>query len=413
LRQTDTVKQSSGTIKMTITQLIQNSPSKANELFSKLADTSDGAVKTREKLFSELKDELETLVSLEEQHLFPILKKHQETKDLVVDAINDNKEVRKLLTDLEKIPKTDPEFAPKLGELRKIFQQHVRDEKKELLPAVRKVLSAEETQTVIEKIEAGRAEAVSEKKDEAKERKAEAKSGNGAAEKSGNGAADKPQPAPQPAEAKSKAPAARQYEAAESPAPAKQMLEAGGEARKIQEAAAGAASEATDAGAKAAQRTLRVVEASADIAKSAGDAATESTRQVAEMGARQAGQAVSTIAGTTRAATQSVQPLIRSFSAFSEMPGTSLELAKDVSLVWSDLVRRNFETSARASQQMFGLTSPQQVVEAQSRFAAEVLQTWMEAGSRMMEISLRASGGMKSAVQEAVQEAKKATSSRS
>ena len=106
---------------MTITQLIQNSPSKANELFSKLADTSDGAVKTREKLFSELKDELETLTSLEEKHLFPVLRKHQETKDLVADAINDNKEVRKLLADLEKIPKTDPEFAPKLGELQKIF----------------------------------------------------------------------------------------------------------------------------------------------------------------------------------------------------------------------------------------------------------------------------------------------------
>jgi hypothetical protein len=87
---------------MTITQLIQNSPSKANELFSKLADTSDGAVKTREKLFSELKDELETLASLEEKHLFPVLRKHQETKDLVADAINDNKEVRKLLADLDK-----------------------------------------------------------------------------------------------------------------------------------------------------------------------------------------------------------------------------------------------------------------------------------------------------------------------
>ena len=245
---------------MTITQLIQNSPSKANELFSKLADTSEGAVKTREKLFSELKDELETLASLEEKHLFPVLRKHQETKDLVVDAINDNKEVRKLLADLEKTPKTDPEFAPKLGELRKIFQQHVRDEKKELLPAVRKALSAEETQTVIEKIEAGRAEAESEKKDEAKERKAEAKSGNGAAEK------------PQPAEEKSKAPEAaqaRQYqapqydegkpreavasrkadEATDNAAPAKRMLEAGAdEASKIPEAAAEVAREVADAG---------------------------------------------------------------------------------------------------------------------------------------------------------------------
>jgi hemerythrin HHE cation binding domain-containing protein len=65
---------------MTITQLIQTSPTKANELFSQLADTSDGAIKTREKLFAELKDELETLASLEEKHLFPVLRKHQETK---------------------------------------------------------------------------------------------------------------------------------------------------------------------------------------------------------------------------------------------------------------------------------------------------------------------------------------------
>src|SRR3954468_2653929 len=100
---------------MTITQLIQNNPSKANELFSKLADTSDGAIKTREKLFSELKDELETLTSLEEKPSFPVMRKHQQTKALVGDAISDNNEVRRLLADLEKIPKTDPEFASKLG----------------------------------------------------------------------------------------------------------------------------------------------------------------------------------------------------------------------------------------------------------------------------------------------------------
>jgi len=404
---------------MTITQLIQNSPSKANELFSKLADTSDGAIRTREKLFTELKDELETLTSLEEKHLFPVLRKHQETKDLVADALNDNKEVRKLLADLEKTPKTGPEFAPKLGELRKIFQQHVRDEKKELLPAVRKALSAEETQTVVEKIEAGRAEAESVKKDEARERKAEAKSGNGAAEK------------PQPAAAKSKAPEAAQgrqndqgrpseapaplkvEEATDNAAPPKRMLEAGAdEASKIPEAAFESAREVTDLGAKAAERSLRVVEASAAIAKSASDATVQSTRQVAELGIHQVEEAVSKMSETTRAASQSVQPLIRSFSAFSEMPGTSLTLARDVGQVWSDLMKKNFETGARASQEMFGLTSPQQVIQAQSRFAVEVLQTWMEAGSRIMEISLRASGGTGSAVQGAAKEVERATATR-
>src|SRR4029450_11698676 len=82
----------------TIRQLIQTSPAKANELFAKLVETSGNAVKTRERLFSELKEELELQMKLEEQHLFPALRKRKETKDLVPDALNDNKETRKAQT---------------------------------------------------------------------------------------------------------------------------------------------------------------------------------------------------------------------------------------------------------------------------------------------------------------------------
>src|SRR3954452_20430302 len=89
----------------TIRQLIQTSPAKANELFAKLAETSGNAVKTRERLFSELKEELELQMRLEEQHLFPVLRKRKETKDLVADALNDNKETRKALTELARTPK--------------------------------------------------------------------------------------------------------------------------------------------------------------------------------------------------------------------------------------------------------------------------------------------------------------------
>src|SRR5215216_562660 len=141
----------------TIRQLIQTSPAKANELFAKLADTSEDAVKTRERLFSELKGELELLSSLEEQHLFPVLRKHKETKDLAAEAIN-NKQTRKLLIELERTPKESEEFASKVIELRKAFQQHVRDEKNELLPAVLKALGDEEAQAVVEKIEGEKAE---------------------------------------------------------------------------------------------------------------------------------------------------------------------------------------------------------------------------------------------------------------
>src|SRR5437763_15112049 len=98
----------------TIRQLIQTSPAKANELFAKLAETSGFAVKTRERLFAELREELELPMRCEEQHLFPVLRKRKETKDLVSGALNDNKETRKALTDFERTPKESGEFASKV-----------------------------------------------------------------------------------------------------------------------------------------------------------------------------------------------------------------------------------------------------------------------------------------------------------
>jgi stress response protein YsnF len=155
----------------TIKQLIQTSPTKANELIAKLLDTSDTAIKTRERLLADLTAELELLAKLEEEHLFPVLRKHKETKDLVSDALNDNKQTRKLLAELERVPKGSEEFAPKVAELRKAFQQSVRDERKELLPAVLKALSDEEAQAIVEKIEDGKAEVEEAKRAETDQRR--------------------------------------------------------------------------------------------------------------------------------------------------------------------------------------------------------------------------------------------------
>ena len=166
----------------TIRQLIQTSPAKANELFAKLAETSPNAVKTRERLFADLKEELDLQMRLEEQHLFPVLRKRKETKDLVPDALNDNKETRKALAELERTPKDSEEFARKLAELRKAFQQHVRDERKEFLPAVLKALDDEEAGAIDEKIEGAKADVEEAKRAEAEEARAAAREEREAAE---------------------------------------------------------------------------------------------------------------------------------------------------------------------------------------------------------------------------------------
>ena len=159
---------------MTLRSLMQAGPAKANELFAKLSETSDGAVKTRERLFAELKAELEFHTSLEEQHLFPVLRRTPETKDLVADAIRDNKELRAKVAELDGMAKNDAIFSERLSELQKVFRQHARD-RKELLPAVQLALSEEQVQGVTDKMEAGIAGAEQAKQDEAEERRAKAR----------------------------------------------------------------------------------------------------------------------------------------------------------------------------------------------------------------------------------------------
>ncbi len=160
---------------MTLRTLMLAGPAKADELFTRLADTTDTAVKTRERVFAELKAGLEQHVDLEERHLFPILRKQPDTKDLVTAAIRDNKDLRAKLAELEALPKNDETFLGKVSELQKTFRQHARDDKRELLPAVQAALSEEQVQGVVEKMETSLADAEQVRLDQAEQKRAAAR----------------------------------------------------------------------------------------------------------------------------------------------------------------------------------------------------------------------------------------------
>jgi len=131
----------------------QTPPDKANELFVQLLETSHDAVELRERLFSELRQELDLLASLQEEHLFPVLEQNPETAELVRGARNDHQQTKAFLNELATTPKDSDAFLAKVAELRKVFQQHIRNDQNELLPVVLKVLSEEEVEAVVEKVE--------------------------------------------------------------------------------------------------------------------------------------------------------------------------------------------------------------------------------------------------------------------
>ena len=171
---------------MTLQQTLQANDRKTIELFDKLQDTSDQAVKTRENLFGDLSHELRLHADIEQKHLFPALRGNDQTKDLVADATKTNRELRAKIDEIEGLAKGDKSFLPRLAELRKLFDEQVRDERRQLLPAARKALSDEEAQALADKIEARRAKAEEDQRADAEAKreaaKAEAEASRTAAE---------------------------------------------------------------------------------------------------------------------------------------------------------------------------------------------------------------------------------------
>jgi hypothetical protein len=354
---------------MTLRQVIHSGPAKANELFAKLAETGDGAVKTRERLFAELKAELELLAGLEEQHLFPALRKRPETKSLAADALVDNKQVRALLAELETMPKEGQDFPCMLAELRKVFQRHVRDEKRELLPAVAKALSEEEAQTVAEKIAAGKADAEEAQREEAERQRAEARREReqAAAEQAKREEAER-----QRAQAK------REREEAEQA----KRLEAEAEQARREQAERREAEAAERRARQAAEAVTRPVEIAAQgglRAVEAGGAATEAGAEVASRGSRQvmdaAGQAVQQTAASASAAAR------RYHAAASQL----LKAEGGFAGFWLELVREQVAHNAETFRKLTATRDWREAVELQGTLVRGSFERMGRLNSRSFE----------------------------
>jgi len=144
---------------MDVYQLLKQDHQKAKQLFEKLGDTSDGAEKTRERLFAQLKEELDLHAQVEEKHFYPALRNNKETKDLVEEALEEHKEMKTALKELDAAEKTDESWAEKLAELKADVEHHVEEEETELFPLAQKLLDSTKAEQIAQAIQKEKAAA--------------------------------------------------------------------------------------------------------------------------------------------------------------------------------------------------------------------------------------------------------------
>jgi hypothetical protein len=129
-------------------ELLKKDHEKVSGIFEKLDSTTERGVKTREELFTQLKQELDVHARIEEEIFYPVLKEAQETEDLTLEAYEEHNVVKQLLAELEALPKDDETWGAKLTVLKENVEHHVEEEEGELFDGAREVLSREQIEAL-------------------------------------------------------------------------------------------------------------------------------------------------------------------------------------------------------------------------------------------------------------------------
>ena len=123
-------------------EMLKNDHAKVSSLFDQLEPATDAA--TRQKLFAQVKQELDIHAHIEETILYPALKEAAETREITMEAYEEHQEVKDLLAELQATPADGEEWSDLVMELRENVEHHVEEEEGEMFKQARTVLSEQQ-----------------------------------------------------------------------------------------------------------------------------------------------------------------------------------------------------------------------------------------------------------------------------
>jgi hemerythrin-like domain-containing protein len=138
---------------MNLYEMLHQDHEKAKTLFGQLEATGNDQERRREQLFAALFLELDVHTLAEERFFYSQLKGEDQTHELTLESLDDHKQLKRMLSELDSMDKGSPEWIGRCRILRDSVERHVEMEERELFPLARKVLEDEEAAGIAEDIE--------------------------------------------------------------------------------------------------------------------------------------------------------------------------------------------------------------------------------------------------------------------
>jgi len=132
--------------------LLHEDHEKVKELFEQAKGIDDQ--KEKEKIFEEINSELETHARIEETVFYPAMQEHDELKDMVLESLEEHKQIKTMLREIDNLKSESEKFDPKLKLLMENVEHHAVGEEEEIMfPKIREICSQDDLDQLGDELE--------------------------------------------------------------------------------------------------------------------------------------------------------------------------------------------------------------------------------------------------------------------
>lgn len=133
---------------MNAIELLETQHRDVDDLFARL-ESGAGSDKARQKLFDDVADLLAIHASIEELHFYPAVKAAAErTEETVEHSLEEHVDIKRKLSICMATSLHSDKFADRLRALKDEVQHHVKDEREQLFPQVRRIFDGDQLEAL-------------------------------------------------------------------------------------------------------------------------------------------------------------------------------------------------------------------------------------------------------------------------
>lgn len=143
-------------------ELLKQDHQKVKELFEQ-AEEAEG--EDQHDIFEDIKTELETHARIEETVFYPAVQEHEELKDMVLESLEEHKQIKTLLREMDNLASDSEKFEPKLQVLMENVEHHAEEEEEgKMFPKIRAIMDKQELEQLGADLEAAKGQGQNQRK---------------------------------------------------------------------------------------------------------------------------------------------------------------------------------------------------------------------------------------------------------